>query len=97
MRYAILVMMLAVLPLTVGAQEPDEQTQDYEDQDRRYYERYLEQQEQEADQQAEQTIAALKAEITGARDEAVRELERLQGLESEVLCKQAAQLAKLKR
>lgn len=47
MRYAILVMMLAVLPLAVGAQEPDEQTQDYEDQDRRYYERYLEQQEQE--------------------------------------------------
>jgi len=39
-------MVLAVLPVAVGAQEPDEQTQDYEDQDRRYYERYLEQQKQ---------------------------------------------------
>jgi hypothetical protein len=43
----ILVMVLAAWPMTVGAQEPDEQTRDYEDQDRRYYERYLEQQKHE--------------------------------------------------
>ncbi len=35
--------------------------------------------------------------MSAARDEAVKELERLQALESEVLCKQADQLAKLKR
>ena len=51
----------------------------------------------EADQKAEKTIAGLKRAMSDARDEAVQELERLQALESEVLCKQAEQLSKLKQ
>ena len=52
--------------------------------------------EKTTDQQARTTIAELKAAMASVRDEGVIELERLQALESEILCKQAEQLAKLK-
>jgi len=60
-RYWILAMALALLPLTAGAQEPDEQTKDWEEQDRRYYERMLEQQKQQ-DQKEEQETEEAQAE-----------------------------------
>jgi hypothetical protein len=54
MRYGILVAALALLVAGAGAQEPDEQTRDWEEQDRRYYERMLEQQKQAEEQEEEE-------------------------------------------
>ena len=53
MRVAVVVMALLLSAMGVGAQETDEQTEDWEEQDRRYYERMLRQQEQQKEKEGE--------------------------------------------